>query len=138
MKAISIGYSTEDAELFLDEIPDLQQYRFLNQFLDNLEWSKIENIEEELERLTKEALDVNDPFVEEQRKTWDENLAKFRAAIKDQSGTFVGWSVEYDDNIMFVFDATMEQMQEQLHEHTDEEYNRIHNEFDKQNKDRQG
>lgn len=110
-KAISIGYSTEDGVLFLDEISsilDAGVFQYYNEFVAQHDGPQMD-IQAELDRMKK---DMTDRFVEDADVAgWDENVVKFLAAIKDKVGVAYGWSVEYDDNLMFLFDTTAEQVE---------------------------
>lgn len=109
MKAISIGFSTEDATLFLDRLDPLEQYEFLAQVVDAATWAEprdLTSLLEELDAGFKERLDVATEA--EDLKNWNSNMAEFKKEVEGQQGAAFGWSVEYDDNVMFVFDTTIE------------------------------
>lgn len=113
MKAISIGYSTEDGALFNDQYEDLveglKKNFYYGAFVEQHGVLDLNNLDQRLEDMWKDNMQR---FGQESDKAeWDNNVAQFKAAIQGKEGTLVGWSVEYDDNVMFVFDTTAEQIE---------------------------
>lgn len=126
MKAISIGYSTEDGTLFFDQYDDmvegLKKAGYYNAFVDQ---HGVEDgledqaaVQQHLDKMLAE--DMERFGTGDDKAEWDQNVTKFLEAIQGQSGTFVSWSVEYDDNLMFVFDTTVEEI-EALEQSDDEQ-----------------
>lgn len=114
MKAINIGFSTEDDGLWLEEVKDLQRFEWLYFIKDGLQWGDPKPVTEALEDLDKEFQEMNkgveyegkDEFLAE----WAAKMEKFKALVKDQPGVAISWGIEYDANLLFVFDGSVDQI----------------------------
>ena len=115
MKAINIGYSTEDSGMWLELIPNLQRYEWLYFIKDQLQWGELLTVDEAVAKLQEEFDKYKDlepfPGLDEYVAEWTEKMEKFKAATKDQKGLVVEWGIEYDAQLMFVFDSTKEDVQ---------------------------
>lgn len=113
MKAITIGYSTEDGALFKDLYEDLveglKENFYYGAFVEQHEVLDLNNLDQRLEDMWKDNMQRYGQ--ESDKAEWDKNVTEFKAAIQGKEGVLVGWSVEYDDNVMFVFDTTAEQIE---------------------------
>ena len=124
---MSIGYSTEDQNVFNDKHVDLMKElnpMFLdcltNSVLNMLSYIKIEDLDfsvkEKVDFLGRVKDDENYADDEEMQKAVDE----FEKFVEGKEGLFWSWSVEYDDNVCFIENVTKEELVDIFQKWSDE------------------
>lgn len=129
MKAISIGFSTEDDALFLDQIPDLAKYEHLGaMYYEGIEgndkmWTTKEDLInvglEQLKASFEQQANLYDiapaqPDLKlEYQKAFAQKVEEFLKLVEAIDGPFVAylWCVEYDDNLCVALDCTVADVQ---------------------------